>query len=101
MNRLIAVLLTLIFGFAVLGCGGEKDVKPPAKPAATESKSMLVDINHASLSEIMALKGIGEARGKAIVRGRPYARKDELVQRQIISQAAYDKIKDKIVAKQK
>ncbi len=47
------------------------------------------------------LKGIGEARAKAIIRGHPYAGKDELVHRDIIPQSVYDRTKDQIVARQK
>jgi competence protein ComEA len=59
-----------------------------------------IDINRAKVEELMTLKGVGDARAKAIVKGRPYARKDELVQKKIIPQSLYDEIKDKIIAKQ-
>jgi len=59
-----------------------------------------IDINRAKAEELMTLKGIGDARAKAIIKGRPYARKDELVQKKIIPQSVYDEIKDKIIAKQ-
>ena len=65
-----------------------------------EAKTELIDINRATAEELMTLKGIGEARAKAIIKGRPYARKDDLVRKKIVPQSIYDEIKDKIVAKQ-
>ena len=65
-----------------------------------QAKSAPIDINRAKADELMALKGIGEARATAIIKGRPYARKDELVQKKIIPESVYNDIKNQIVAKQ-
>ena len=72
------------------------------KPAAAKSSdAKLVDINSASAEELDALPGIGKARGAAIIKGRPYANKTQLVSKGILPQSVYDKISDRIVAKQK
>ena len=60
-----------------------------------------IDINSASKAELVTLKGIGDARADAIIKGRPYKGKDELVQKGIVPDAVYADIKDKIIAKQK
>ena len=65
-----------------------------------QAKTEPIDINRAKAEELMTLKGIGDARAAAIIKGRPYARKDELVQKKIIPESVYNDIKDKIIAKQ-
>ena len=74
------------------------DTKADAK--AADKKHAPLDINTAPASELETLPGIGEAYSKKIVENRPYKGKDELVQKKIIPQATYDKIKDHIIAKQ-
>ena len=76
-------------------------------PKASESKmapapkAELLDINSATADQLDALPGVGKAYSAAIIKGRPYKGKDELVQKSVVPQATYDKIKDKIIAKQK
>ncbi len=75
------------------------DAKKDDKKADAKKEPM--DINSASEKDLASLPGIGEARAKAIVKGRPYKGKNELADKKIIPQKVYDEIKDQIIAKQK
>jgi DNA uptake protein ComE-like DNA-binding protein len=73
----------------------------PATTTTAPSQAGLIDINTANKEQLDALPQIGSARAEAIIKGRPYKSKNELLDRYIVPQNVYDAIKDKIVARQK
>ena len=104
-KKLIVQIAVLIFALSLVsGTGGAQSTSVPssAGSAMDAAKSMAgkLDINTATLDQLKELPGIGDAYSQKIVAGRPYRAKNELVQKKIIPQGVYDKIKDMIIAKQ-
>ena len=85
---------------AATGTAFAKDEPKKAAPAAEKKAEALLDINSASRDELMKLKGVGDARADAIIKGRPYKGKNELLDKKIVPENVYNDIKDKIIAKQ-
>jgi len=74
-----------------------------AKPTQTVSQKIaaskdLLDINTATPAQLKALPGVGDAYVQRIIAGRPYTAKNQLMQRGILPQPAYAKIKLLIIA---
>jgi DNA uptake protein ComE-like DNA-binding protein len=57
-----------------------------------------VDLNTASLERLMKLPGMTRVWAARIVKFRPYRRKDELVDRGVVTSEVYARIKDWVVA---
>ena len=70
-------------------------------PVFAADKSDLLDLNTATAEQLKALPGIGEAYSEKIIKGRPYQRKDELVQKKILPRTTHEQINYKIVVEQK
>jgi competence protein ComEA len=77
------------------------EVTKSSAARASAPSSALVDINTASKDQLDALPQIGTERAEAIIKGRPYKSKDELLEKKVLPQSAYDAIKNRIVARQK
>ena len=86
------VLLMLSFQSLPMSGGDQSDAG---------EKVDLLDINTATVEQLKALPGIGDAYSDKIIKGRPYSSKDELVKKKILPRATYEQIKYKIIAKQK
>ena len=59
-----------------------------------------IDINTATKEQLMAFKGIGDKYSDKIIAGRPYAKKDQLVSKNILPEATYKNISAQIIASQ-
>lgn len=57
-----------------------------------------VDINHASIDELMKVPGMTRSWAGRIVRFRPYRAKSDLLDRGVVTSEVYERIKDYIVA---
>lgn len=95
------LLIPLAFATAVLLSAPTVSLAQTAtnNTSAKAPKSARVDINTASKSELTALSGVDDTTAQKIIDGRPYARKNQLITKKIMSQTTYDTIKGEIVAK--
>src|SRR3978361_1951092 len=78
----------------------DKMAPAPSKMAPAAKADGKIDINTATKEDLMAFKGIGDKYSDKIIAGRPYAKKDQLVSKNILPEATYKKIQAQIIATQ-
>ncbi len=72
--------------------GGDQTVSP----TFSSDSNVLININTASLDQLVSLPGIGQKYGQNIIEHRPYSNVQELVSKGAIKQSLLDKIKDMV-----
>jgi competence protein ComEA len=58
-----------------------------------------LDLNHATKAQLRDLPGITDVRADRVIAGRPYGNSQELASRHILPPQVYDRIKDRVTAK--
>jgi competence protein ComEA len=96
---MFAAIFVALFSLPANAQTSSTSAKKPM-PSAAPVAGALLDLNTASKDQLQALPGIGDVYSQKIIDGRPYKAKTDLVQKKIVPQATYNKIKDMVIAKQ-
>ena len=94
--KTLTALFAALASCAVLTAAAQQ----PAPPASEKwpASSARLNLNAATAADLAKLPGIGEARAKAIIKGRPYKSKEELVSKKILPADVYEEVKGNLYA---
>lgn len=104
MRMILAALALAAFVVAALSVAAHSlspaiEPQPPTSAQHTvPSPEARVDINHASVDELMKVPGMTPAWAGRIVRFRPYRTKQDLVEQGVLTGQVYNRIKDYVIA---
>lgn len=95
-NRCVGAWQKMCVGgvaLVLLGSAAQRPISPHAI-----APEMRVDVNHASMAELMKVPGMTQTWAARIVRFRPYRAKNELLDRGVVTNEVYVRIKDYVIA---
>ena len=99
-----AALVVTVLGVCLAGMAQyqDRDTRGVPKTSATAPRpEARIDINHASVEELLKAPGMTPSWAGRIVRFRPYRTKQDLLERGVVTSEVYDRIKDYVIAHQK
>lgn len=70
----------------------------PARTQGAPPPEERCDINHASVEQLLKVPGMTRVWAERIVRFRPYHAKNDLLDRGVVTDAVYERIKDYVIA---
>ena len=92
----------VLLGACLLGMAQNQDRDSrgvPATSATAPPPEARVDINHATIKELLTVPGMTSSWARRIVRFRSYHSKTDLLDRGIVTMQVYDRIKDYVIAR--
>ncbi len=96
-----STLAVAILGLCLAGMAQsqDRDTRGAPKTSANAPRpEARVDINHASMEELLKIPGMTPSWAGRIVRFRPYRTKLDLVENGVVTSQVYDQIKDYVIA---
>ena len=96
-----AALAVAMLGVCIAGIAQyqDRDTRSVPKTSATAPRpEARIDINHASVDELLKAPGMTPSWAGRIVRFRPYRTKADLLERGVVTSEVYDRIKDYVIA---
>jgi DNA uptake protein ComE-like DNA-binding protein len=89
----------LCAGLGLLAQNQDRDPSRAAKTSGVApSPAARVDINQASIEELLKVPGLTRSWAERVARFRPYRTKGDLLDRGVLSPEVYDRIKDYVIA---
>jgi competence protein ComEA len=96
--RLAAALCVLSSVVSAIAFTQASPSTAPTKSKPIPPPEARVDINHASVDELLKVPGMTASWAGRIVRFRPYRTKQDLVDDGVLPSDVYDRIKDHVIA---